>query len=168
MILCTFEDDLVGDIERVAARMVEVAAASKSSVCAIIDRVPLVAYPNDCRPPGERIKNLVLAYSDGWVRSRMKAEPLAKPDTRFDPKFACEICEISSLREEMLRKTLEAFVSLSREKLPADEEIAVLASAADVILRTTKDQQKQMGQFQELLNKDQRDLTERFRELLKP
>jgi hypothetical protein len=98
----------------------------------------------------------------------MKAEPLAKPDTRFDPKFACEICEISSLREEMLRKTLETFVSLSREKLPADEEIAVLASAADVILRATKDQQKQMGQFQELLNKDQLVLTERFQELLKP
>jgi hypothetical protein len=153
MILCTFKDDWSRDIGRTAARMVEVAVASKSSVCSIIEGIPLVTYPNDCRPPGERIKNLVLAHADGWVRSRMVNNPPAKPDTRFDPKFKCDACEISASREAVLRETLAAFMGVVRRKLPGDGEIEALASAAATILQETK---------------NQRDMTERFQELLKP
>jgi hypothetical protein len=153
MILYTFKDCWFDDVERVAARMVEFSMAAKTSACAIIKGIPLVTYPNDCRTPGERIKNLVLAFSDGWVRSQMKNDPLPEPDTRFDPRFECEICKISAAREEVLREILAALASVAREKLPGDGEIAALASAADTILRTTK---------------DQRDMVEQFRELLKP
>jgi len=151
MILCTFEDDRPRDIERTAARMVEASMASRSSVCSIIEGIPLVTYPNDCRTTEERIKNLVLAHADGWVRSRMKAEPLAKPDTRFDPKFKCDICMIIASREEVLREALAALADVARKKLPDDEEIAAMASAADTILQTTKDQRNMVRQFEELL-----------------
>ena len=129
MILCTFEDDRPGDIEWTAAKMVEASMASRSSVCAIVGGIPLVTYPNDCRTLQERIENLILAHADGWVRSRMKADPPAKPDTRFDPKFKCDICMISASREEVLREALAALADVSRKKLPDDEEIAAMASA---------------------------------------
>jgi hypothetical protein len=151
MILCTFEDDRPMGVEQAAARMVEISMASKSSVCAIVGGIPLVTYPNDCRPLQERIENLVLAHADGWVRSRMKAEPLAKPDTRFDPKFKCDICMISASREEVLREALAALADVARKKLPDDGEIAAMASAADTILQTTKDQRNMVRQFEELL-----------------
>jgi len=157
MILCTFEDDQPMGVEQAAARMVEIAVASRSSVCAIIGGIPLVTYPNDCRTPQERIENLVLAHADGWVRlrgwslSRMRAAPPAKPDTRFDPKFKCDICMISASREEVLREALAALADVARKKLPDDEEIAAMASAADTILQTTKDQRNMVRQFEELL-----------------
>ena len=151
MILCTFKDDRPTVVERTAARMVEIAVASKSSVCAIVGGIPLVTYPNDCRTPQERIENLILAHADGWVRSRMRAAPPAKPDTRFDPRFECDACKIGSAREEVLRTALLALTTLARRKLPGDEEISALASAAIIILQSTEIQRELVKQFEALL-----------------
>ena len=53
--------------------------------------------------------------------------------------------------EEVLWEALAALADVARKKLPDDEEIAAMASAADTILQTTKDQRNMVRQFEELL-----------------
>ena len=137
MILCKFDEGGCHDIERTAARLVEASMARRSSVCAVVEGIPLVTYPNDCRTPRERIRNLVLAFSDGWMRSQMENDSIQEIDTRFDPRFRCPICEIGEPRERALREMLEILASLVRRKLPDDDEAVALAAAAATILQGT-------------------------------
>jgi hypothetical protein len=140
-------------IERVAANMVEQSMLKRESVCSIFCGIPLVTYPYDRRPPPERIKNLILAFTDGWMRSKLRDPLLLDRDTRFDPKFDCEICAINASRERVLRETLATLSILAMEKLPDDEEIAVVVSASATLLQLTE---------------DHRSMVEKFREILKP
>ena len=151
MILCTFEGGWCDDIERAAARMVEVSMTSRSSVCAVINGIPLVTYPNDCRTPKERIENLALAFFDGWLRSQMENDSIQAIDTRFDPRFECQICRINEHRERVLRETLAALASMVLRKLPDDEEIAALASATATILKETEEQRAMVKQIGKLI-----------------
>jgi hypothetical protein len=138
-------------IERIATMMVDLSMSRKESVCVIFCGIPLVTYPNDRRPPPERIKNLVLAFADGWMRSKMRDPPLLVSDTRFDPKFDCEICGISSSRERVLRQTLAILAILALEKLPGDDEIKVVASTAATILQLAEGQKSMVETFRRIL-----------------
>jgi hypothetical protein len=151
MILCTFQDDWAMDIDAAAAKMVAVSMERRSSVCAIIKGIPLVTYPNDCRTPKERIKNLVFAFTDGWLRSQMENDSNQTIDARFDPRFDCRLCRIGACREAVLGETLAALAGLAMKKMPNDEEIASLASAASTILQSTNEQRNMVEQFGKML-----------------
>ena len=149
----TGKDERPRNIDRLAAEMVDVSMSRKESVCAILQGVPLVTYPNDIRSRPDKIGNITRAFMDGWVRSQMTNIPVLEHDTRFDPKFECEICKLSSVREETLRQILRAFTNLAQKKLPRDEDVTIICSTVELILRTTG---------------DQREIVEKFREILKP
>lgn len=124
-------------VERLAAEMVDLSMDRRESICAIREGIPLVTYPNDARERGTRIKNLVLAFMDSYLRSQMISYPIpaGQPcDTRFDPQFRCGICEISSSRAKMLEETLAALSNLIRRKMPEDKEIVDMADVITTIL----------------------------------
>jgi len=149
MMLYAFEDER-DDIVRVAAKMVEVSMSSRSSVCSVVKGIPLVTYPNDCRTPRERIENLVLAFTDGWMRSQMANDCIQAIDTRFDPRFECQDCKAAECREEMLYDALSALTT-ALGKSPNSRDIAFRTSAAAMILQTVKEQRAQAEQIKKAL-----------------
>ena len=151
MILCTFECGDLEDIERIAIGMVETSMASRSSVCSVVGGIPLVTYPNDRRDSKERVKNLVLAFADGWMRSQMENDSIQEIDSRFDPQFECQICKIGEQRERVLGEALAALAGLARRKLPGDDEISALATASDLILKSARDQGAMVKNLGEML-----------------
>lgn len=152
MILHTASENAT--VEGLAAEMVRLSMDRRESVCSIYEGIPLVTYPNDARSRAERIKNITLSFMDGLLRSKMVAYPIpaGQPcDTRFDPQFRCESCEAAAARAQMLEEMLAALAGMARQKLPDDEEIAAMTSAATTILMGSALQEKMAEKLRKLI-----------------
>ena len=154
MILHTANDNVT--VEQLAAEMVRLSMDRRESVCAVHKGIPLVTYPNDVRTREERIKLLTMSFMDSFLRSQMITYPIPAGqsyDTRFDPKFGCKLCEINECRERVLRETLDALAKLARKKMPGDEEILMLSSAAITVLEGTSLQKHMADSLGKLLRR---------------
>ena len=152
MILHTSGDNV--SVDRLAAEMVDLSTHRRESVCSVLKGIPLVTYPNDVRTRAERIKSLSLSFMDSFLRSQMVTYPIpaGQPcDTRFDPQFRCESCEAAAARAQMLEEMLAALTGMARQKLPDDEEIAAMASAATTILMGSALQEKMAEKLRKLI-----------------
>lgn len=152
MILHTASENAT--VEQLAAEMVSVSMDKRESVCSVYVGIPLVTYPNDTRSREERRRNLVQSFMDGFLRSKMVAYPIpaGQPcDTRFDPQFRCDLCEAAVARAQMLEEMLAALAGMARQKLPDDEEIAAMTSAATTILMGSALQEKMAEKLRKLI-----------------
>lgn len=131
------------NIATVATQMVNLSIARQDSVNAVFHGIPLVTYPNDMRNREERISLLMATFASNWLPPEVMAMPPNEVyDSRFDPKFTCDFCSLSSSRERALKALLRSIIVLLKKRFPADQEIGAMVMTIDAVIQSADFQQQ--------------------------